>query len=134
MYILTGPPALSIWVCTFIDLEKKFAPARLLVLIRYRNSLRRKLCVFKLENWIVCTVFPRIVSAETILFWIWPYVLWPLVTVHKSVETIQGRKLFKGGNYSRKYGIYISMAFNQCCCIDLKTLYKCLITSKIWLI
>ena len=50
------------------------------------------------------TVFPRIVSAETILFWIWPYVLWPLVTVHKSVETIQGRKLFKGGNYSRKYG------------------------------
>ena len=51
------------------------------------------------------TVFPRIVSAETILFWIWPYVLWPLVTVHKSGETIQGRKLFKGGNYSRKYGI-----------------------------
>jgi hypothetical protein len=27
------------------------------------------------------------------------------VTVHKSAETIQGRKLFKGGNYSRKYGI-----------------------------
>ena len=24
------------------------------------------------------TVFPRIVSAETILFWIWPYLLWPL--------------------------------------------------------
>ena len=40
------------------------------------------------------TVFPRIVSAETILFLIWPYVLWPLVTVHKSAETIQGRKLF----------------------------------------
>ena len=52
------------------------------------------------------TVFPRIVSAETILFWSWPYVLWPLVTVHKSAETIQGRKLFKGGNYSRKYGMY----------------------------
>ena len=34
------------------------------------------------------------VSAETILFWIWPYVLWPLVTVHKSAKTIQGRKLF----------------------------------------
>ena len=28
------------------------------------------------------------------------------VTVHKSADTIQGRKLFKGGNYSRKYGIY----------------------------
>ena len=40
------------------------------------------------------TVFPWIVSAETVLFWIWPYVLWPLVTVHKSEETIQGRKLF----------------------------------------
>ena len=24
--------------------------------------------------------------------------------VHKCVETIQGRKLFKGGNYMRKYG------------------------------
>ena len=47
------------------------------------------------------TLFPPIVSAETILFWIWPYVLWPLVTIHKSAETIQGRKLFKGGNYSR---------------------------------
>ena len=35
------------------------------------------------------TVFPRIVSAETILFWIWP-VLWTLVW-----------KLFKGGNYLR---------------------------------
>ena len=27
-----------------------------------------------------------------------------LVTVHTGAETIQGRKLFKGGNYSRKYG------------------------------
>ena len=53
-------------------------------------------------NWY--TVFPRIVSAETVLFWTLPYVLWPLMTVHKSAETIQGRKLFKGGNYSRKYG------------------------------
>ena len=40
------------------------------------------------------TVFLQIVSAETILFWIWPYVLWPLITVNKSAETIQGRKLF----------------------------------------
>ena len=29
----------------------------------------------------------------------------PKVTVHKCAETIQGRKLFKGGNYMRKYGI-----------------------------
>jgi hypothetical protein len=28
----------------------------------------------------------------------------PKVTVHKCAETIQRRKLFKGGNYSRKYG------------------------------
>ena len=28
-----------------------------------------------------------------------------MVTVHKGAETIQGRKLFKGGNYMRKYGI-----------------------------
>ena len=31
----------------------------------------------------------------------------PKVTVHKCAETIQGRKLFKGGNYMRKYGIPI---------------------------
>ena len=29
----------------------------------------------------------------------------PKVTVHTGVETIQGRKLFKGGNNSQKYGI-----------------------------
>ena len=63
--------------------------------------------VFAILSCISNTVFPRIVSAETILLWIWPYVLWPLNTVHKSAETIQGRKLFKGGNYSRKYGKYI---------------------------
>ena len=41
------------------------------------------------------TVFPRIVSAETILFWVWPYWLWPLLTGNYSrVETIQGQKLF----------------------------------------
>ena len=28
------------------------------------------------------------------------------MTVHKCAETIQGRKLFKGGNYMRKYGMY----------------------------
>ena len=30
----------------------------------------------------------------------------PKGTIHKGAETIQGRKLFKGGNYSRKYGKY----------------------------
>ena len=30
------------------------------------------------------------------------------VTVHKSAETIQGRKLFKGGNYFQKYGKHFS--------------------------
>ena len=30
------------------------------------------------------------------------------VTVHKGAETIQGRKLFKGGNYMRKYGMYVN--------------------------
>ena len=32
----------------------------------------------------------------------------PKVTVHKGAETIQGRKLFKGVNYMRKYGSYIT--------------------------
>ena len=34
----------------------------------------------------------------------------PKVTIHKYAETIQGRKLFKGGNYSRKYGMYFDAA------------------------
>ena len=29
----------------------------------------------------------------------------PKVTVYKSAETIQGRELFKGGSYMRKYGM-----------------------------
>ena len=45
------------------------------------------------------TVFPHIVSAETILFWLWLYVLWPLITVHKCAETIQGRKLYEEIRY-----------------------------------
>ena len=69
------------------------------------------LCLIFLHTFVICikfissktnkklerqldTVFSRIVSAESILFWIWPYVLWPLITVHKSADTIQGRKLF----------------------------------------
>ena len=34
-----------------------------------------------------------------------------MATVHTDAETIQGRKLFKGGNYSRKYGIYLLSFF-----------------------
>ena len=52
-----------------------------------------------LYTYALATVFPHIVSAETILFGN------PKVTVHKGAETIQGRKLLKGGNYMRKYGI-----------------------------
>ena len=43
----------------------------------------------------------------------------PKVTVHKRAETIQGRKLFKGGNYMRNYGscrnsliIYVKALFD----------------------
>ena len=61
------------------------------------------------KKFIANTIFPWIVSVETILFWIWPYVLWPLLTVHTSEETIQGRKLFKGGNYLKKYGSITNM-------------------------
>ena len=39
------------------------------------------------------TVFPRIVSAETILFWIWSN--WS--------KNMKVQKLFKGANYLRKY-------------------------------
>ena len=32
--------------------------------------------------------------------------IWLNVTVNRGAETIQGRKLSKGGNYMRKYGKY----------------------------
>ena len=39
----------------------------------------------------------------------------PKVTVHKGAETIQGRKLFKGGNYMRKYGIsFLELSSKRC--------------------
>ena len=63
----------------------------------------RQLPVTSLRIFILMiTVFPHIVSAETILFEFGN----PKVTVHKGAETIQGRQLFKGGNYMRKYGTY----------------------------
>ena len=58
------------------------------------------------------TVFPRIVSAETILFWKLDCGNYSreetiqgrklLISYFLEAETIQGRKLFKGGNYMRK--------------------------------
>ena len=46
-------------------------------------------------------VIPQIVSTETILF-----EFGFMYSIHKSGETIQGRRLFKGRNYWRKYGLY----------------------------
>ena len=52
------------------------------------------------------------------LYTVFPHIR-PKVTVHKFVEnysreeTIQGKKLFKGGNYSRKYGILLTSLNNQ---------------------
>ena len=44
------------------------------------------------------TVFPHIVPWKLFFFEFRN----SKVTVHKGAETIQGRKLFKGGNYMRK--------------------------------
>ena len=41
----------------------------------------------------ICTVFPHIVAAATILF-----------SIHPVRKLFKERKLFKGGNYMRKYG------------------------------
>ena len=58
----------------------------------YRYMINKKL---------LNTVFPHIVSAETIFFEFGNF----RVTVYKCADAIQWRKLFKGGNYMRKYGI-----------------------------
>ena len=47
------------------------------------------------QFWRQITVFPHIVAAATILFWI-----------HLVRKLFKERKLFKGGNYMRKYGIF----------------------------
>ena len=52
------------------------------------------------------TVFPHIVSSFLNLEMQRSQYIRPKVTVHRGAETIQGRKLFKGGNYMRKYGTY----------------------------
>ena len=60
------------------------------------------------------TIFPPIVSAETSLLWKWKMwkfsysfcvtVIFYFINWIVAAETIEGGKLFKGGNYSRKYG------------------------------
>ena len=94
-------------ICAF-----QFYIPQLMILIvesfHVKDGTLRKMLGKDIMN-IIQTVFTQIVSAETILFWIWPYLLWPLTftsyTWIVAAETIQGRKLFKGGNYSRKYGM-----------------------------
>ena len=48
----------------------------------------------------------------------------PKVTVHKGAETIQGRKLFNGGNYMRKHGMQTLqvMYFSGACLVRRWTL------------
>jgi hypothetical protein len=81
------------------------------VLVKPKNaSLKAKIWLYhlqtmKLNAFCWHTVFPHIVSAETILFWIWSQYIRTKVTVHKCAETIQRRKLFKRGNCMRKYSI-----------------------------
>ena len=57
------------------------------------------------------TVFPHIVSGNYSFLNLEiqrSQYIRPKVTVHKCAETIQGRKLFKGKKYMRKYGIQIT--------------------------
>ena len=64
-------------------------------IVKCRTLWNENISAFPKEN----TVFPHIDSAETILFWLWPYVLWPLISVHKCAETIQGQKLYEEIRY-----------------------------------
>ena len=43
-----------------------------------------------------------------------PYVPWPLVTVHKSMETFQGRKLFAEIRYGTYEVLHILTSFDHC--------------------
>ena len=66
--------------------------------------------VFKIRKFVVKiimnTVFPHILSAETILFWLLPYVLWPLITVHKCAETIWGNTVHSNWNEKQNWIIF----------------------------
>ena len=55
----------------------------------------------------------------------------PKVTVHKFAETIQGRKLFKGGNYMRKYGIYFDNSMKTLGYADQKNLSTYYILNRL---
>ena len=52
------------------------------------------------------TVFLRIVSAETIVFWIWPYLLWPFALCIMTFGFPNSKNNSFRGNYMRKYGIF----------------------------
>ena len=58
------------------------------------------------------TVFPHIVSAETILFWIWKSKGYSKQGQRSQYINVQ--KLFKGGNYMRKYGNCILIILRSC--------------------
>ena len=97
----------SFWFSIYRCSDNNFLPifhnvdGRQLQRVQTLQTLQTCTCMvlkFHIENMI--TVFPHIVSAETILFWIWPYVLWPLVTVHKCAETIQVQKLYEEIRYA----------------------------------
>ena len=74
----------------------------------------RKLNIF-FQKHFLHTEFPRIVSAETILFWkrnVWNFscsfrimTTFYFINWVVAAEYIEGGKIFKGGNYLRKYGI-----------------------------
>ena len=69
------------------------------------------------------TVFPRIVSAETILFWNWKLckfsysfrimAIFYFINWIVAAETMEGGKLFKGRNYLRKYGTHFFLKKQQ---------------------
>jgi hypothetical protein len=66
--------------------------------------------ILKIQRCPLSTVFPHIVAAATILFWI-----------HLVRKLFKEMKLFKGGNYMRKYGILI---FGQKSCFLGPTIFK----------
>ena len=80
-------------------------------------------------------IFPHMVSAETIFFLNLEIkrsqYIRPKITVHKFAETIQGRKLFKGGNYMRKYGIYFDNSMKTLGYADQKNLSTYYILNRL---
>ena len=64
----------------------------------------KKSSAYMTNDHITCTVFPHIVSAETILFWIWKskgHNTW-ICGNYSREETIQGRKLYEEIRYAIK--------------------------------